>query len=483
MKIRNLIYLLVAGVIVISSCTKEFITETPPTAVPVENAIKTPNDMADAVNGMYNAMRSSSLFGRDIPVLGDEYADNAYIHATNSGRYLNHMTYNIIASNGEAANIWAQGYYTILQANRIIYAAGQLPATTATNQLKGEAYTARALTYLELVNFFAKPITTDPNGDGVPLITAPTNIVGVNNKPGREKTSVVYDKIISDLDSAYTLMTVPSIGLHPVNSEYISKYAAKAIQARAYLYKGDYANARDAALVVVNSGGYSLAASTGYVAYWANAAASTNKVETIFELALNTATNNGTNGLDYFYSQSGYGDLIGYTALYNLFSTTDVRRSLFLTTSPTKTGTVYVNNKYSNVTNASDKDDIKIIRYSEVLLTLAEAYARIPGNDILALQYLNQVARQRDPSFLGYISAGATLQSDIVTERRKELAFEGLRYFDLTRLALPVNRPTQAGTAPTTTTLAVSDHRRILPIPLGETDANPTIKPQQNPGY
>jgi hypothetical protein len=476
MKIKNLIYLLLAGAVVISSCKKDFLTETPPTAVPVGDAIKTESDMADAVNGMYNAMRQTTLFGRDIPLLGDELADNAYVYSTNSGRYLTEMTYNIISTNAEAANIWTQGYYSILQANRIIYAANQLPVTAVTSQLKGEAYTARALTYLELVNFFALPVTTNPTADGVPLITSPTNIVGANIKPARAKASVVYDKIISDLDSAYTLMTLPSIGLHAVNSNYIAKYAAKAIQARAYLYKGDYANARDAAQTVVTSGGYTLATSTTYVAYWANAAAQSGKVETIFELALNTATNNGTNGLDYIYAQAGYGDILGYTDLYNMFTATDVRKSLFLTTSPTKTGTVYVNNKYSNVSNASDKDDIKIIRYSEVLLTLAEGYART-GADGTALTYLNQVAKQRDPAFVGYASTGATLQTDILNERRKELAFEGLRYFDLTRLALPVARPVQAGTAPTTLTLAVSDYRRILPIPQVELDANPNIKP------
>jgi hypothetical protein len=474
MKIRNLIYLLLAGTVVISSCKKDFLTETPPTATPIADAIKTESDMADAVNGMYNAMRQTTLFGRDIPVLGDELADNAYIYGTNSGRYLTEMTYNIIPTNAEATNIWTQGYYAILQANRIIYAANQLPVTTVTSQLKGEAYTARALTYLELVNFFALPMTTNPTGDGVPLITAPTNIVGSSIKPTRAKTAAVYDKIISDLDSAYNLMTLPSIVLHPVNSNYIAKYAAKAIQARAYLYKGDYANARDAAQIVVTSGGYILSTSANYVAYWAGATAQTGKVETIFELALNTATNNGTNGLDYFYAQAGYGDLLGYADLYNMFSATDVRKNLFLTTSPTKTGTVYVNNKYSNVSNASEKDDIKIIRYSEVLLTLAEGYANTNA-DGTALTYLNQVAKQRDPSFVGYASTGAALKTDILNERRKELAFEGLRYFDLTRLALPVTRPVQAGTAPTTSTLAVTDYRRILPIPQAERDANPNI--------
>jgi hypothetical protein len=480
MKIKQYIYILLAGTFCVTACKKAFLNKIPPTSDPVTQSIKTQNDLADAVNGMYNAMRQYTFLGRDIPVLGDELADNAYIYGTNSGRYLPEMNYTLIATNAEANDIWSQGYYSILQANRIIYAASQLGNTPNINQLKGEAYTARALCYLELVNFFATPYTVNSAADGVPLVTTPTFVTGAFVKPARSSVAAVYSKIISDLDSAYAIMPATAISLHAANSEYISKYAAKAIEARAYLYKGDFANARDAALAVVTGGGYTLTSSTGLVAYWANPAPTSAKLETIFELALNSATNNGTNGLDYIYNQSGYGDALCYTDLYNQYSATDARKSLFLTASPTKPGTVYVVNKYSNVTNSSDKDDVKIIRYAEVLLTLAEGYAQT-GDNVNALLYVNKVAQQRDPSFIGYADTGAALISDILNERRKELAFEGLRFFDLTRTASTITRPAQSNTAATISTIAPGDTRRILPIPQAEIDANASIK--QNPGY
>ncbi|QKJ28920.1 RagB/SusD family nutrient uptake outer membrane protein [Mucilaginibacter mali] len=480
MKIKRSLYILFAAATMLASCKKEFLDEKPPTAVPVADAIKTESDLTDAVNGMYAAMRSTLFYGRDVPFLGDELADNTYISSNNSGRYLPEMAYTYIAGTAEPANIWAQGYYTILQANRIIYAANTLPNSNNVNQLKGEAYAVRALSYLTLVNFYAKPFTVDPAAIGVPLVTAPTNITGPFVKPVRSTTAQVYAKIISDLDSAYAIMptTTPTL-LHPTNSEYISKYAAKAIEARAYLYKGDYANARDAALLVVNNGGYTLATSATYASYWATPTPLTNKQETIFELGLNTANNNGNTGLDYFYNQAGYGDALAYLDFYNSFSATDVRKSLFLTSS-SKRGAVIVVNKYQNVTIAGDKDDVKVIRYSEVLLTLAEAYART-GNEVNALLYLNQLAQRRDPSLVAYASTGATLINDIINERRKELAFEGLRYFDLTRLNLPVNRPAQTSTATTVRTLDITSNKRIFPIPQGEIDANPAMT--QNTGY
>ncbi len=479
MKNLKNIYILIAVVIGLTSCKKSFLDEKPPAADPVTDAIKTENDLSDAVNGMYATMRSTNSFGTNVPVLGDLLADNAYVSSSNSGYFTAEQNYLLLATNAEAQSIYSQLYYSILQANRIIYAANTLPSSSNVLQLKGEAYTARALNYLTLVNFFATPFNANAAAAGVPLVTAPTNVTGPFSKPARATVGAVYTKIISDLDSAYAIMPTASTSLHSINSNYITKFTAKAIEARAYLYKGDYANARDAALLVVQGGGYTLAPSTGLVSYWASPAASTNKVETIFELALNLATNNGTGGVDYFYNQAGYGQNLVYQDLYNKYSTTDIRRSLFLTTSATR-GSVIVLNKYSNTTNTADKDDIKIIRYAEVLLTLAEGYARSNDN-VNALLYLNQVAQRRDPTFVGYTSTGTQLTDDIVAERRKELVGEGLRLFDLNRLQLPINRPAQTNIYTTLQVVPFMDYRRLLPIPQVEVDANSSNT--QNPGY
>jgi starch-binding outer membrane protein, SusD/RagB family len=71
MKILRYTYIIFALSTVLFSCKKDYLVQNPPNAVPVGSAIKTPNDMADAVNGMYAAMSSNISFGRDIPVLGD----------------------------------------------------------------------------------------------------------------------------------------------------------------------------------------------------------------------------------------------------------------------------------------------------------------------------------------------------------------------------------------------------------------------------
>lgn len=481
MKIKSYIYLLFAIVATLSSCKKSFLDEEPSTSIDAATSIKTANDMADAVNGMYTASSSYKLFGRDVPVLGDLLADNAYVSSANSGRYTTENAYTFISTSAEASDIWNQGYYTILQANRII--SSNLPGDETVDQLRGEAYTMRALVYLHLVNFFGSPYTVNSSAAGVPIVTVPTYVTGPYVKPDRNTVAEVYKRIITDLDSAYLLMPATAISstYHVTSSNYITKYAAKAIEARAYLYMGDYANARDAALLVTANGGYTLAGNTAaFTEYWGSALPGSAKLETIFELNLNTSSNNGTNGLDYIYHQDGYGDILCTDELYNLYNSTDNRKSLIVDGIRSSNGAqAYLVNKYQNVT-ATDRDELKIIRYAEVLLTLAESYARL-GDESSAKTYLNQLAKNRDASFIGYTSTGTPLITDILNERRKELAFEGLRFFDLTRLNLVISRPAEENGYSSYPTVSLTDFRRLQPIPQSEIDVNSNIS--QNSGY
>jgi hypothetical protein len=72
----------------------------------------------------------------------------------------------------------------------------------------------------------------------------------------------------------------------------------------------------------------------------------------------------------------------------------------------------------------------RVIRYADVLLMAAEAYAQT-GNDGQAQQYVNDV---RDRVGMPLITSGGDqLLQDIYNERRLELSGEGHRFFDLVR--------------------------------------------------
>jgi hypothetical protein len=456
--------------LLLASCKKEFLDLKPYNQVAANVAITNETDMQAAVNGAYAGMRDVDLFGRTVPLVGDLMADNVYIAIVNSNRYLAEFNYSYLNTSANPLNMWTKAYADILRTNNIINA--NLPATAVSNQLKGEALTIRAIDYFYLVNLYAKQFIVDPNAEGVPVITVynPTLL------PARSKVSEVYAQIDKDLSDAFGLMTNTS-----KNSSYITKWVARAMQARVALFKGDWNAAKTAALDVVTNGGYTLAASTNYLSYWKSPAPNAAKLETVFEVTNDAVANGGFDALAYFYDATGYGDAIAADALYNLYSATDIRKSLMVPGTKGGQNVKFVV-KYPNSNNASDKDDIKILRYSEILLTLAEAYART-GDAANALMYLNMVAKQRDPSFTGYTSSGQQLIDDILTERRKELAFEGMRYFDLARTNQDVVRINIAGNYPSNTplTLPTTSPKRIWPIPQSERDANPNIS--QNPGY
>lgn len=467
-----------------ASCKKSFYDQEPYDALPVSSAIKSDADLNVAVNGMYASLRDVDLYGRTLPVRGDLAADNVYLRTGNSGRYLIFRDFNQTVATSEPGNVWTAAYGAIKNANLIINS--DLASTPAINELKGEAYAVRALMHFELVRNFAHPYTVAPNDPGVPIVTAYEQ----NALPARNTVKEVYTQIVSDLNQAYSLISLnqgESLTLSAtqserlMTSEYISKYAAKGLLAKVYLTMGDWQAARDAALDVVNNSGFSLVSADDYVGFWADPGARTDGVETLFEISSDASSNLSSDQLSAFYEQPpiGYGDLWVTNDLYSKYSATDVRKDVILTGSSSGQ-TIYVNNKYSNTGNPADKDNIKVLRYADVVLILAEAYANLP-DDGNARTYLNMVVQERDPSFAGYASSGAQLKADILNERRKELAFEGDRYWDLMRLNLPIANHLKNQNPLTPFPIPVDDFHRIFPIPQAEVDVNPNIA--QNPNY
>ena len=456
-------------------CKKSYLDRKPYNAVVLTDAIKNESDMSVALNGAYAGMRNTDLYGRTLPVKGDIMADNTFVTTSNSGRYISMNNYIFTTTDAYASAVWPNAYIVVKNANNIINSSIAASGGSANiNQYLGEAYAIRALMHFELVRNFSQPYTVDQNAPGIPIVTT----YDQNSKPARSTVKDVYTQVISDLEKAYTLMTVYR------GTGYFSKYAARALEARVYQNMGDWANAKTVSLDVVNNSGWVLLPSTTYVAYWSNPASqsASSKNETFFEVVSDLLTNNGFDQIGFIYltTGGGYGDILATPELFNLYSATDVRKNLVLAgTRSGQAGTAYLNQKYTNAAGSADKDDTKVIRLSDVILILAEAYYNT-ADPVNALLKLNQVAKQRDPSFAGYASAGTQILEDILTERRKELAFEGNRLWDLMRLQRSWTKIKNQNPL-ATVDVAPGNTNLLFPIPQTEMDANPNMT--QNPGY
>ena len=447
----------------LASCEKSFLELKPPTSLTPEFALATEADLQVALRGAYAGLKSTALYGRSLMVLGDMMADNTYQSALNTNRYTNFNLYNYLVTDGDVAGLWNASYSVILRANNIINSP--IADNANIQQIKGEAYAIRALAYFNLVRYFGSPYTADPSKLGVPIITT----YQADLKPERAKIADVYTLINKDLTQAFTLMTKFT------NSSQFSKYSAKALQAKVYLAMGDKTNAKAAALDVITNSGFTAISSAAHTGYWAGVAPRTDKVETLLEISFDAVANNAFDALPYIYLQSGnYGDMLCSSELYDLFETTDIRKSLYATGIRGGLASVFVN-KYGSFTG--DHSDTKVIRMSEMYLIAAEA--SYPSNTADALKYVNEVTSRRGATAIA--SSGSALLEDIITERRKELAFEGERYLDMQRLQRNIARSKNYPAA--ALSIDFTNYRRIMPIPQGELDANPSIKSQQNPGW
>lgn len=119
-------------------------------------------------------------------------------------------------------------------------------------------------------------------------------------------------------------------------------------------------------------------------------------------------------------------------------------------------------------TTENISNDFVLLRFSEVLLNRAEALWRMNSGDAEALSLVNQVRARAD------MADYATLNADnLLEERGRELAFEGLRRSDLIRFGTYNDAWRFKG--------ASDANKNIFPIPTEQINANPNLS--QNPGY
>jgi hypothetical protein len=154
------------------------------------------------------------------------------------------------------------------------------------------------------------------------------------------------------------------------------------------------------------------------------------------------------------------------------WKTTDKRRSfIFTTPSGTNKGRFWCT-KF--VVGTPYTDYIPVIRYSEVVLNLAEALANVNGLDTRSTALLNAVRGRSDATTIFKPTDKADLINKIITERRIEFFGEGIRNGDIMRLGLPIPAKTPIGATPVPASNP-TDGNYIWPIPNNEALYNKLI--------
>src|SRR5699024_10884253 len=167
-------------------------------------------------------------------------------------------------------------------------------------------------------------------------------------------------------------------------------WADKALLTRYYLYTAQYDKVITAAEEIINSGKFSLVGASNYVNIWKSGSGP----ESLFVLAFNSSDRLGNESIGYLYQKSDYGYVSVSDDLYNLYKSGDVRLNLYSKDSTETVSSFYrVTGKYTRITG---EDNVRIIRYVEVVLNYAEALAQDPATQTQALEQLNKITSARN---------------------------------------------------------------------------------------
>lgn len=363
------------------------------------------------------------------------------------------------------AYLWVDHYKRISLYNTLLLGIDAAEGGTASqkNSLKAEALLGRAYSYFYLVNEYAKPYdeasaTTDL---AVPFVTSDN----VSQKaPPRATAAEIYKHILDDINAA-----IPYLPEDNSSARFRgSKAAAYSVLARVYLYRREYSEAqRYAELALANT--------RATMIDYTNSASFPN-------------TQNVVSHSDAIYAK-GYAAAGIPIALdfKSTFASNDARRTIFYSnwTSTVRGATAF----YAAVVTPIFQLTNSGTTVQEMHLIAAECAVRsiAPNSLSTALGHLNQVRRNR---YTGtpiesrdFASADRNVVfNEVLAERRRELPFHSLRWFDMRRFDKENRMPAVIRTNAQNTVIATLEPhspRYTLQIPIQVMAFNPDMP--QNP--
>ena len=371
---------------------------------------------------------------------------------------------------------WGNLYIHIVVTNAVLDKVDEFAEDSEEdrNCVKGQAYFLRAYYYFFLINMYAEPYSsiTATEDLGVPL----KNFAYIDDRYwGRATVQEVYDQIIADLQEAIRCFE----GQTPKSVYWAGEDAARLLLGRVYCYTEQWDSVAGVCEELLNKR-YSLAnlvvnSNAPYI--------STDSPEVIF-----TMGDNMRPAIFYRSTSDGLATFCVSDELFGLYGEGDMRKSVRFTNRD-ELGNTY--QFYSPSNMGAYTSEVFTLRLSEVYLNLAEAYM-MTGNEERARELLQELRSRRiEAEHLGTVSAsGEDLIRQIREERRRELCFEGHRWFDIRRYGVCPNYPESKQIvhphySPTTGSMeqegmfegnyvlpGYPDRNYVLPIPRYEIEEN-----------
>ncbi len=493
------LFLIGAGLL---SCEK-FLEEEPKHFITTDNFFNNYEECVLAVNGIYSLATDRSFSPGNYwgaYYVGAIQTDEMQWNPGNRNAHRDISLSEYSSSNAIVYDLWRASYRVISWANAVIDGIENAPVSESQKgNLIGQARFLRSLFYYNLANFYG----------AVPLILEPTvSLEGMN--VSRTPALEVYGAIIEDLKYAET-------HLPPKQDEVgrATRGAAQTLLAKTYMQMAGYPYfdsekmslaAQKLGEVVTNVSlyGYALQADYSMIFHELNE----NNSEVIFDAQFEEGVL-GSNLIINFFGHGGNSKYGGSGAVCYLkkeyhqsFNPGDLRKARVVGNFTINANGVrsnlnnvlqFKNAKYRadvypvNYIGAQGPQNFIIFRYADVLLLYAEALNEVNnGPTAEAYSAINKVRRRAyglpiDTPAAAIDLTGLDKQgffNAVVQERSWELAGEGMRWFDLKRWKLLIDRvkatPSQLPSE------VIEEKHYFYPIPQNEIDVNPNLLPQND---
>jgi hypothetical protein len=443
------------AILLFFSTSCENILEPEPVDLITDDEVLTDAGSAQVVvSGIYRGL--ASLAAPKI-IAGDMMADHLLANGTFT-QYIEIGNHDLSASNGAAVALWGVIYDIAYRVNFLLEG---LPEVTGLVESQRQRFEAEA----RFIRAYAYWLGAYTYGD-IPIVTSTS--ITENRDIGRTPFNEVLDYV--EQEFLFTIDKLPEL---PQNTGFLSNGAAKAMLARYYLYRENWAEAERYATEVidgVNTANYTLEAN------FEDALADFSS-ESILEIVYSANDNPGTStnfGINNLFV--GRREIIPSDAIIFALSSLGGDRDIML---EFDADNLSGSDNGWTIVRYGPFDNIPLFRLPEIYLIRAEARARqerVTGSSG-GLQDLVRVRRRSgNADDLLSISGQSQLLQAIERERQVELAFEGHRWYDLKRTG-------RAASVMNAFTTNWSDTDLLWPIPLREVLNNPALRDAQNPGY
>ncbi|MDL2255749.1 RagB/SusD family nutrient uptake outer membrane protein [Parabacteroides sp. OttesenSCG-928-K15] len=447
---------------------------------------KTERDIQMGVAGVYSKMKQGHKDWARYWLEG--ISDNAYCMHPSQGGYFNLQIGNLETSSGVVSSLFAGNYSSIAACNNFMKNFPEAKVNAKISDAKANEYEAevrflRAWSYFELVQRY---------GD-VPLYKEAIESVEAS-KVKQSPASEVYAFINEDLDFAIKNLPDEAYG-----GGHAVKASAQGMKARVALFRGEWDAVESTTKEIISSSKYRLADT--YESIFIKREGQKDNPEILFSVTyLNPDYRHDAEREFYYWSA-----LVPTVDLMAQYDHEVDKRAKAWYVHAEEGGKTWINpmgdlamieqnsltqwivlkhfdknepSKYAHSAYdfRTDNDAI-IIRYADIYLMYIEAMVEKGGGtttDANAVKYMNAIKERA-----GLPGVTSVTRDELRLERRRELAYEGLRHFDLIRWKTAKEVMSKLVTPGGQ--CRFDDRSYIWPFPLSEMDINPNL--DQKAGY